>query len=276
MRVYALYSRNKWILICVGFEALVAMGIGCVSTVPAMSPRSSYANFYSGLSLDRSQIPAQAYLKGESLLHLKFVTCHEHYFFTSRGKLASRQTICMSIITPLPPRSNGGGLRRSTGFGFHRLCTFYVPFDKDRDTQRTTCTQTLCGRYVRDTHAVQGPDARYFRLSVLWVRGCSFWRDTHAKISISVTWSANLANIIFLLVRFTSCSVSFQANRSYLTTLPESTREPHLFSAIGSLSHSRSIGNVSVPWNWLLRSLQTCMFPEPLLHNANKYPIDCR
>ena len=47
-----------------------------------------------------------------------------------------------------PPRANGGGFRWSTGFGFHRLHPFYLPFDKARETQRAFFASTLHGWYV--------------------------------------------------------------------------------------------------------------------------------
>jgi hypothetical protein len=78
MRVYALYFRNKWVLAVVCTEAVAAIGIGLVSTFLQFDQDVHiYINLHSGLSLDRSQIPAQAYLRSESVILLKIMTYHE-------------------------------------------------------------------------------------------------------------------------------------------------------------------------------------------------------
>ncbi|KAI9459150.1 hypothetical protein BJY52DRAFT_1186514 [Lactarius psammicola] len=59
--VYALYFRNKWVLAFVALEAVVAIGY----------------------SLNRQEVPAQTYKRGESLLLPEFVTRHQCHSITS-------------------------------------------------------------------------------------------------------------------------------------------------------------------------------------------------
>jgi hypothetical protein len=57
-----------------------------------------------------------------------------------------------------------------------------------------------------------------------------FLGDPPAKFTVSVTWSVNLVNVVFLAVRYVYALSLFRAKRSYLGTLPDQCRKLHHLS----------------------------------------------